>query len=84
MFGRGELVAGIIVEPIKEKAFDPKDFKKLADFRNEIWRVLTDSCEVVSLTIDANEGQVLMRQTISPHSTPESSKRFVILIVLLR
>ncbi len=37
MFGRGELQTGIIIEPIKEKAFDPKDLKKLAEFRNEIW-----------------------------------------------
>ncbi|KAK7470239.1 hypothetical protein VKT23_001674 [Stygiomarasmius scandens] len=37
MFGQGKFQAGILVEPIKEEQFDPKDQQKLSEFRNKIW-----------------------------------------------
>lgn len=37
MFGREQFQTGIIIEPIPEKVFDPKDLEKLAAFRNEVW-----------------------------------------------
>jgi hypothetical protein len=39
MFGRGQFEAGILVQPVPERAFDPSDEKKLEEFRNEIWSV---------------------------------------------
>ena len=37
MFGREQFQAGILIEPIPEKAIDPRDNEQLAAFRNEIW-----------------------------------------------
>ncbi|TCD70281.1 putative NRPS-like protein biosynthetic cluster [Steccherinum ochraceum] len=37
MFGRGRFNAGILVDPKPAYKFDPKDEKKLAEFRNLIW-----------------------------------------------
>ncbi|THV01944.1 acetyl-CoA synthetase-like protein, partial [Dendrothele bispora CBS 962.96] len=37
MFGHGKFQAGIIIEPIKEEQFDPRDQVKLGEFRNKIW-----------------------------------------------
>ena len=37
MFGRGKFNAGILVDPKPEYKFDPRDTKKLAEFRNLIW-----------------------------------------------
>ena len=40
MFGRGRFNAGILVDPKPQYKFDPKDSKKLAEFRNIIWYVI--------------------------------------------
>ncbi|THU87157.1 acetyl-CoA synthetase-like protein [Dendrothele bispora CBS 962.96] len=40
MFGHGKFQAGIIIEPIKEEQFDPKDEVKLGEFRNKIWHTV--------------------------------------------
>ena len=37
MFGRGKFQNGVLIEPAKEYAFDPKDVKLLEAFRNKIW-----------------------------------------------
>ena len=37
MFGRGQFQNGVIVDPRKEFAFDPKDEMRLAKYRNAIW-----------------------------------------------
>ncbi|KAK7472181.1 hypothetical protein VKT23_000303 [Stygiomarasmius scandens] len=37
MFGHGKFQAGILVEPIPEEQFDPRDQQKLGEFRNKIW-----------------------------------------------
>lgn len=37
MFGRAEFLAGVIIDPIEEKRFDPNEVTQLAKFRNEIW-----------------------------------------------
>ncbi|THH29838.1 hypothetical protein EUX98_g4346 [Antrodiella citrinella] len=37
MFGRGRFNAGILVEPKAAYKFDPKDTKKLVEYRNMIW-----------------------------------------------
>ncbi|THH15905.1 hypothetical protein EW146_g4648 [Bondarzewia mesenterica] len=37
MFGRGRFQNGVLIEPKKEFMFDPRDERKLADFRNKIW-----------------------------------------------
>ncbi|THU97218.1 acetyl-CoA synthetase-like protein [Dendrothele bispora CBS 962.96] len=37
MFGHGKFQAGIIIEPIREEQFDPRDQVKLGEFRNKIW-----------------------------------------------
>ncbi|ETW76160.1 tridomain enzyme adenylation-thiolation-dehydrogenase [Heterobasidion irregulare TC 32-1] len=37
MFGRGRFQNGVLIEPKKEFAFDPRDEVKLAEFRNIIW-----------------------------------------------
>ena len=37
MFGRGRFQNGVLVEPKKEFAFNPRDEVKLAEFRNIIW-----------------------------------------------
>ncbi|KAI0085552.1 hypothetical protein BDY19DRAFT_1020953 [Irpex rosettiformis] len=37
MFGRGRINAGVLVDPILEFKFDPRDKDKLAAFRNAIW-----------------------------------------------
>ncbi|THV01989.1 acetyl-CoA synthetase-like protein [Dendrothele bispora CBS 962.96] len=37
MFGHGKFQAGIIIEPVKEEQFDPKDQVKLGEYRNRIW-----------------------------------------------
>ncbi|KAJ7596508.1 NRPS-like enzyme [Mycena floridula] len=39
MFGREQFSAGVIITPILEEAFDPKDEQTLENFRNKIWRV---------------------------------------------
>ena len=40
MFGRGRFNAGILVDPAPQYIFDPKDERKLAEFRDKIWYVL--------------------------------------------
>ncbi|THU90375.1 acetyl-CoA synthetase-like protein [Dendrothele bispora CBS 962.96] len=37
MFGHGKFQAGIIIEPVKEEQFDPKDQVKLGEFTNQLW-----------------------------------------------
>lgn len=37
MFGRGKSEPGILLEPTPEHAFDPKDAKRLVEYRNNIW-----------------------------------------------
>ncbi|KAI1792211.1 acetyl-CoA synthetase-like protein [Ganoderma leucocontextum] len=36
-FGRGKLQNGVLIEPTREEQYDPRDERKLADFRNKIW-----------------------------------------------
>ena len=37
IFGRGRFQAGVLIEPVAEGTFDPKDLDRLAVFRNLIW-----------------------------------------------
>ena len=37
IFGRGRFQCGVIVEPKEPYKFDPKDMKKLVEFRSFIW-----------------------------------------------
>ena len=37
MFGRGKLQNGVLIQPAEDFVFDPKDVKKLEQYRNLIW-----------------------------------------------
>jgi hypothetical protein len=37
MFGRRRNQAGVLIEPIPDRVFDPNQASDLARFRNEIW-----------------------------------------------
>jgi hypothetical protein len=37
MFGRGQFNAGVIIDPVPERAFDPEDINELNKFRQDIW-----------------------------------------------
>ena len=37
MFGRGRFNVGVLIAPAEEFAFDPRDEKKLSEYRNLIW-----------------------------------------------
>jgi hypothetical protein len=41
MFGRGKFQAGVIIDPKPSFKFDPSDEGELANFRNQIWYVLS-------------------------------------------
>ncbi len=40
MFGRGNFQPGVLGQPSPEYAFNPKDMKRLADYRSLIWLVV--------------------------------------------
>ncbi|KAK0492930.1 NRPS-like enzyme [Armillaria luteobubalina] len=46
MFGRGRFQPGVLVQPSTEFAFDPKDMKRLMEYRSLIWDTLTQINEV--------------------------------------
>ena len=37
MFGRGRFQNGVLIQPAEDFVFDPKDVKKLEQYRNLIW-----------------------------------------------
>ena len=37
IFGQGKFQNGVLVEPKPEYVFDPRDEKKLEEFRNKLW-----------------------------------------------
>jgi hypothetical protein len=43
MFGRERNQAGILVEPVEHRAFDPADEETLVAFRNEIWSAVEEA-----------------------------------------
>ncbi|KAK0184736.1 NRPS-like enzyme [Armillaria mellea] len=46
MFGRGKFQPGVLVQPSAELAFDPKDTKRLIDYRSLIWETVAQINEV--------------------------------------
>ncbi|KAM5540084.1 hypothetical protein V8D89_006224 [Ganoderma adspersum] len=40
MFGRGRFQNGLLVEPTADFAIDPRDMKKVEEYRNKIWRTI--------------------------------------------
>lgn len=47
MFGRGKFQPGVLVQPSAEFAFDPKDMKRLIEYRSLIWETVAQINEVV-------------------------------------
>ena len=37
IFGQGKFQNGVLIEPKPEYVFDPRDEKKLEEFRNKLW-----------------------------------------------
>ncbi|KAK0219250.1 NRPS-like enzyme [Armillaria fumosa] len=81
MFGRGKFQPGVLVQPSAEFAFDPKDMKRLIEYRSLIWETVTQINKVAPQHSRVYKEMILVASPDKPFefTAKESLRRGAIL-----